>query len=114
MDSFGRRLKGLRDEKGLTQAEVAKEVGVSRVAYLSWENGSKSGKLPSGDRLNKVAAFFGVRPEWLYDGTPPRLQSQPPPSLTPDQKEILEILEPLKPEDRAMILAMAKRMKKGE
>jgi len=35
----GKRLRELREARGLSQEEVAKAIGVGRVTYLKYENG---------------------------------------------------------------------------
>ena len=47
----------LRIKKGIQQKELALELGVSSAAVSNWEKGKSD---PSGDRLKKVADYFGV------------------------------------------------------
>ena len=49
-------LKTMRKQKGMTQAEVAKELGVSQQAYAKYENGSIT---PSANVLKALTALFG-------------------------------------------------------
>jgi transcriptional regulator with XRE-family HTH domain len=52
---------------GLTQAEVASEVGVRRRAVWAWEKGES---LPtSSQSIPKLATLFGVSPSFLLHGT---------------------------------------------
>ena len=51
------RLKELRKEKGLMQADVAKAIGVSISAYSNYEQGIRE---PSIDILKKLSRFFNV------------------------------------------------------
>ena len=60
---FNENLKELRLKKGMSQAELAEKVFVSRSAVAKWENGLG---LPSDDSLNRLAEFFGVEREELY------------------------------------------------
>lgn len=55
--NFNRRLKELRTNMGLTQADLASELGLSRAAVAGYEN---SGKEPTYDLLIKIANYFGV------------------------------------------------------
>lgn len=41
MHKFSKRFKEIRKKRGITQKEVAKEMGVSRALIASWENGSR-------------------------------------------------------------------------
>lgn len=45
MDIFSARLKWLRERKGLTQAEVAKAIGMSQSGYTKIEQGQREPKL---------------------------------------------------------------------
>lgn len=62
---FNEKLKKLRGEKGITQAELAEKIYVSRSAIAKWENGLG---LPGEDSLVLLAEFFGVeKSELLSD-----------------------------------------------
>ena len=50
-------VKELRERSGLQQKELAIEIGVAQPTISEWEHGKKD---PTGDRLKKVAEFFGV------------------------------------------------------
>lgn len=51
------RLHELRKKEGLTQAQVAEAIGVSRQAVSKWESGTAS---PSLDNLNSLSILYGV------------------------------------------------------
>ena len=55
----------LRKEKKLTQAEVAKEVGLSARGYQDLELGAK----PGFDNLLHIADFYDVSVDWLMGRT---------------------------------------------
>ena len=62
MVDLGEKLKTLRNEKRLTQAQVAERIGVSKAMVSSYEVGSR---LPSYEILVKLACFFGVSTDFL-------------------------------------------------
>ena len=62
-DTFGSRLKEARTEAGLTQAELADLVGVSRKTINTVENGVF---VPSTLLALKLAAVLGTRVEKLF------------------------------------------------
>ena len=65
------RLKILRKEKKLSQDELAREIGVSKITVLRWENGERQIK---PDKIQQLANYFEVSEAYLlgYDiGTKP-------------------------------------------
>ena len=52
-------VRQLRLAKGIQQKELAIEIGVSNATVSDWEHGRKN---PSGERLRRLAEFFGVEP----------------------------------------------------
>lgn len=64
-DGFAMRLRNLRREKGLSQAEVAELIGVSANHYGKWELGKV---FPRAASLEALADAFGVTSKWLMIG----------------------------------------------
>ena len=62
---FGNFICTLREEKGYTQADVAKEMGVTPAAVSKWENGESK---PRVDILFKLASMLDVSAEELIEG----------------------------------------------
>ena len=62
---FADKIRALRKEKKLTQAEVAKEVGLSARGYQDLELGAK----PGFDTLLHIADFYDVSVDWLMGRT---------------------------------------------
>ena len=61
---FGKKLYSLRKERGLSQAKVAEAVGISRRAYIGYEN---DGRRPQRhETYGKLAEFFGVDAGYLF------------------------------------------------
>ena len=59
---LGQRLKELREEKGLTQKEIAEKFQIHSVTYLHYE---KAQREPPLSLLADFAVFFGVSVEYL-------------------------------------------------
>ena len=55
--NIGNNISALRKAKGITQEELANELGVSAQAVSKWENNSS---YPDVSLLTKIADFFGV------------------------------------------------------
>ena len=62
---FSEKIRQLRKDRHLTQAEVAKEVGLSARGYQDLELGAK----PRYDALQHIADFYGVSADWLMGRT---------------------------------------------
>lgn len=65
--TFGERLKQCRKDSGLSQAAVAKRVGMSQANLSDLENG----KFPSSSYTPRLAKLYGVNALWLADGIGP-------------------------------------------
>lgn len=65
MSSFSERLKELRASKGLTQAEVAKPLGVAPSTYSLYESGKRE---PNFETLLNISLFFNVDVDFLLSG----------------------------------------------
>ncbi len=63
-NTFGKRLKELRLEKGLSQKNLGKNLNLSHQTISFWENGSRE---PDLDDLLKIAKFFEVSIDYLLD-----------------------------------------------
>ncbi len=62
MESFGERLKHLRQEKGLGQIQLAKELDVGKSIISMWELGKCE---PTLSKLVVIAKFFDVSIDFL-------------------------------------------------
>ena len=63
--NFGNFVCYLRETRGLTQADLARQLGVTPAAISKWENGSSK---PRVEVLFQLAEILGVRPEELMAG----------------------------------------------
>lgn len=59
---FNKRIKGLRLEKNLSQAQLASSAGLSQNSIAYWEAGKR---LPRAYSLVVLAKFFNVRVNYL-------------------------------------------------
>ena len=60
--TLGEKLKEERNKKGVTEAEVARALGVTQGAISQFENGIKS---PSTGVLVALAKYYGVSLDYL-------------------------------------------------
>jgi DNA-binding XRE family transcriptional regulator len=95
MNILGKRLKQLREEKKnenskYTQGYIANLIGVARVTYTAYENGTKQ---PPLETVNKLADIFEVSTDYLQG----RSNQKNVPVLTEkDEKDIAKRLEEFK------------------
>ena len=62
-DDFGHRLQRLRKQRGMTLAQVAERLGVSKPTVWAWEQGRSR---PVGNRIDPLAEALGVTRTELY------------------------------------------------
>lgn len=61
---FGEIIHNLRKSYGLSQVELAKNLGVTKQAVSNWENNNI---LPSIDMLVRIANYFSVSCDYLLE-----------------------------------------------
>jgi transcriptional regulator with XRE-family HTH domain len=66
---FGGRLYTLREEAGLTQAQVAEKLGISHRAYAFWEREPTAVR---AEQLTILADLFGVTADFLIGRETPK------------------------------------------
>jgi transcriptional regulator with XRE-family HTH domain len=65
MSGFGKRLIELRKQKGFSQTELAKQVGLSYIQIGRYET---KGTQPPAEVLNKLADTLGTSIDYLING----------------------------------------------
>lgn len=65
---FGRRVRGVRQKLGLTQAQFAQRIGVTKVSIARYE----AGRIPRFRLLTDIARIGGVTVTWLLEGSNPQ------------------------------------------
>ena len=63
---FIKNLRYLMEAKGVTQADICRELGVSSATVSDWCNGKK---FPRTDKLQRIAELLNVRPSALTSET---------------------------------------------
>lgn len=106
-------LKKLRDDKGLSQAAVARELGISRQTYNNYELGKREADY---ETLLKLAEFFDTTVDNLISGRDPVSDSHDISFTETDDDLILlnRNAKKLPPENRKLLIDMAKAMLKEE
>lgn len=109
MDDVGKRIKKLRADRKMTQAQVGAAIGIRQTSVKDIELGSS--KSPSALTLVRMAKLFEVDPEWLLTG---RGHRNPVATFTTEEVELLLLYRDLTPEGRAYLLGRAKTLHMGE
>ena len=60
--NINNKIKEIRRERGITQAELAKQIGIARNTLSYWENGKSDVDTAN---LKKIAAYFQVSTDFL-------------------------------------------------
>jgi transcriptional regulator with XRE-family HTH domain len=76
---IGKRIRDLREERGLTQREVARRAGLTPSGVGFIENGQTQN--PSAETVVAIARALGVRVEALLGEPVPLGEAPPPPGL---------------------------------
>lgn len=71
MGTFGQRLKELRNDRGISQNELSKHIGVSKSSVNMYERGERE---PGFETLDAIADFFNVNMDYLL-GREPRIMT---------------------------------------
>lgn len=72
MDTLAQRLKTARQERGISQAEAARRVGIKQPTLSSLESGESKTTV----HIAKFAAVYGVSALWLGEGRGPKVTAQ--------------------------------------
>ena len=72
------RLRSLRERRGLSQGEAAKQMGIVRTTYSNYEAGNRE---PDNETLKKIATFFEVSTDYLLGNE------------TDNERAIIDVLE---------------------
>ncbi|MBQ7227635.1 MAG: helix-turn-helix transcriptional regulator [Clostridia bacterium] len=62
MEKFIERIKELRIDRGLSQAELAKETGLSQSAIAYWETGQR---IPNAQAIIILSRYFKVTTDYI-------------------------------------------------
>ena len=89
---FSLRLKELREDRDLSQAELAKDLEVGTGSVGMWES---TDRVPPSKKLIKIAEYFGCTTDYLlgYSDNKYPMSS----GLSHDEREILALYQTLSP-----------------
>lgn len=102
--AFTDELKRLRKRDGLSQAELASKVGVSRSAISMYENGQRE---PDFETLEAFADYFNVPMSMLISGKNPATTQD-------DGASTIALYYGLSASDRAVVDALIEHLAKAD
>jgi transcriptional regulator with XRE-family HTH domain len=97
--AIGSRLRRLRKERGLTQAELARQIGIQQSDLSRMEQGEYRVSL---DRLFRILGVFDLELADFFDGAPAAKEAGQQP-LSQQDMQILHMLRELSPDGRAEV-----------
>lgn len=110
--AFGRRLRALRIERGLSQEGLAERASLSLNAVGSFERGQR---FPRAASIEALVKALDVEPERFFGGLagsaqepPGAYQSRHAPS--PPLDELVRLLPDLPPKDHLLVLDIVRRL----
>ena len=100
------RIKELRAEKGILQADLAKLLKIGQATISNWENGRTE---PDQDALREMSKFFDVSIDYILGNTDIKnpLTSEDMNGLTEKQIKILEMMGELPEQDQDDLIQQA-------
>lgn len=100
---LGKNIKELRVERGLTQSQLAKEIGVSQGAIYFWENEINE---PTASYIVALAEFFSVTTDELlaFECSPEKLHK------TTGAAQILNCYENMSDDNKKLLLELANNL----
>jgi transcriptional regulator with XRE-family HTH domain len=107
---FAERVKFLMHAKGITQSQLSKACGITQSLISDYLNGKVE---PSFKNARKMAGYFNVSLDWLAGlekETPFRIAEKAAPYNAGTVQELLECYNQMKPEQKKLLLNMAKAL----
>ncbi|HVZ06823.1 helix-turn-helix domain-containing protein [Rhodopila sp.] len=102
--TIGARLRQERIDRGMTQDQLARRIGVSRSAIAQWETG-RAGQLTGN--LARIAAALDTGVEFLMYGKDKQAPLQ---AAQGDEVALLRLYRECAPDDRQLLLRMGRRL----
>jgi transcriptional regulator with XRE-family HTH domain len=101
MQHIGKTIKGIREEKGVTQQQIAELIHMHRSNYSKVESGERELSI---EAISKIAKYFAMTIDELvnFDGKMPDEVTVEDKTLTEQVKLIAE----LEPEEKNMVFKM--------
>lgn len=100
---IARNLRNLIYEKGKSQAEVARDLGINKATLSSWMNATRTPKMANIDML---CDYFDVKRSALMEPYPHKKAQ----TISEEQAELIRITMTADPENVHLILEIMRRL----
>ncbi|HBS50253.1 MAG TPA: transcriptional regulator [Rhodobacteraceae bacterium] len=107
--TFGDRVAGAREQAGMTQAQLARRLGVKKATLVGWENDLSE---PRANKLSMMAGILNVSLMWLLTGEGEGMSPPDEVDAAPEMTAILSELRAIRTEMRANAERAARLEKK--
>lgn len=102
MNEIGKRIKQLREQRGIKAIELAEAIGASQGNISDWENDKKK-STPTAKSLIAIANFFDISLDWLMTGEELTVQKSLG-SLNQDENDLLQLFRKLSYRDQMRVI----------
>ncbi len=104
------RIESARMRAGLSQAQLARRMGIERQSVQQWENGETA---PRQSRLTKLAQVLGVNAQWLLTGEPGgQIEDVELGILSFEERKLLKLFRQLPMEQQMLLQSIALTMRR--
>lgn len=86
----------LKEEKGVKDADVARETDITKSTFTDWKNGRS---VPGSEKMKKIAEYFGVTVDYILTGEKPEI-----PIFEPEHLELIELYSKLKEGQKTAVI----------
>lgn len=108
--TLGARIRQARQAAGLSQAELADILGITRSACSQWEADKGTG--PRRARLETLAEALGVSYLWLVTGQENAVREFEPTYMSAEQLELLRLFKTMPVKQRRALLDFLRSLKR--
>ena len=106
-EDMAKRIRDLRQDKGLTLEQVASVVGVGKSTVRKWETGMIANM--RRDKIASLASALGTTPAYLMGWKEETVEEEKTPSelqLTEGEEALLELFRKVPEDKQAMVIQM--------
>jgi transcriptional regulator with XRE-family HTH domain len=100
----GQRIKAVRDERELSQAQLAKSAGITQPSLSDIERGETKGEGLKAKTLLGIARALGLTTRWILTGKGEKYADK---ALSEQEESLLGLFESLSGSNRSAVLATA-------